>query len=90
MKEFRFLLRVIDICSKYAWVTPLKDKKGVTITNPFQKILKGSNRKPKKIWLDNGSKLYNRSMKSWLEKMILKSIQHIMKESLLLLKETEP
>ena len=44
----------------------LKDKKGVIITNAFQKIINDSNRKPNKIWLDNGSKLYNRSMKSWL------------------------
>ena len=38
-KEIRFLLRVIDIFNKYAWVIPLKDKKGITITNTFQKIL---------------------------------------------------
>ena len=50
------------------WVIPLKDKKGVTITNSFQKILKEFNRKPKKIWVDKGSKFYNRSMKSWSEK----------------------
>ena len=39
-KGFRFLLCVIDIFSKYAWVVPLKDKKGVSIVNAFQKILK--------------------------------------------------
>ena len=38
-KAFRFLLCLIDIFSKYAWVVSLKDKKGVTITNAFQKIL---------------------------------------------------
>ena len=48
-KGFRFLLCVIDIFSKYAWVVPLKDKKGITITNAFQKILKESIRKPNKI-----------------------------------------
>ena len=37
-KGFRFLLCVIDIFSKYAWFVPLKDKKGMTITNAFQKI----------------------------------------------------
>ena len=42
-KGFRFLLCVIDIFSKYAWVVPLKDKKGITITNAFQKIFKESN-----------------------------------------------
>ena len=47
---------------------PLKDKKGITITNSFQIILKKSNRKPNKIWVDKGSEFYNSSMKSWLEK----------------------
>ena len=62
-KRFTFLLSVIDIFSKYAWVIPLKDKKGITITNAFQKILDGSNRKPKKIWVDKGSEFYNSSFK---------------------------
>ena len=48
-KGFRFLLCLIDIFSKYAWVVPLKDKKGVSIVNAFQKILKESDRKSNKI-----------------------------------------
>ena len=59
---------VIDIYSKYVWAIPLKDKKGITITNAFQKILDGSNQKLNKIWVNKGSEFYNRSMKSWLEK----------------------
>ena len=43
---------IIDISSKYAWVSPLKDKKDITITNAFQKILDESNRKPNKIWIE--------------------------------------
>ena len=63
-KGFRFLLCVIHIFSKYAWVVPLKVKKGVTTVNDFQKILKESNRrKPKKLWVDKGSELYNSSFK---------------------------
>ena len=54
-KGFRFLLCVIDIFSKYAWVIPLKDKKGISIVNAFQIILKESKRKPNKIWVDKGS-----------------------------------
>ena len=46
----------------------MKDKKGITITNAFQKILKESNRKPNKTWVDKGSKFCNRSIKSCLEK----------------------
>ena len=68
---FRFLLCLIDIYSKYAWVVPLKDKKGITITSAFQNILDKSNRKPNKIWLDKGSEFYNRSMKSWPDKSVI-------------------
>ena len=63
----RFLLCVIDIFSKYAWAIPLKDKKGVSIVTAFQNILKQSNRKPNKIWVDKGSEFYNASLKKWLQ-----------------------
>ena len=46
----------------------LKDEKGITITNAFQKILKEYNCKPNKIWIDRGSEFYNRLIKSCLEK----------------------
>ena len=58
---------VIDIFSKYAWVVPLKDKKGISIVNAFQKILNQSGRKPNKIWVDKGSEFYNNSFKKWLK-----------------------
>ena len=67
-KGFRFLLCVIDIYSKYAWVIPLKDHKGITITNACHKIFDELKRKTNKIWVDKGSEFCNRSMKSWLEK----------------------
>ena len=57
-KGFRFLPCVIDIFSKYAWVVPLKDKKGVSIVDAFQKILDKSARKPNKIWVDKGSDFF--------------------------------
>ena len=65
-KGIRFLLCVIDIFSKYAWVAPLKDKKGISIIKAFQIILKQSNRKPNKIWVDKGSEFYNAYFKKWL------------------------
>ena len=58
-KEFAFLLCVVDIYSKYAWVVLLKEKQGITITNAFKRILVESNRKPNKIWVSKGSKFYN-------------------------------
>ena len=66
-KAFRYFLCVIDIYSKYAWVIPVKDKKGTTITNAFQKKLNDSNFKPNKIWVDKISEFYNRTMKSFLQ-----------------------
>ena len=74
-KGFRFLLCVIDIFSKYAWVVFLKDKKGVSIFNAFQSILKQSNRKQNKIWVDKGSELYNSSFKNGYKALILLCIQ---------------
>ena len=64
-KGFRFLLCIIDIYSKYAWVLPLKDKKGISIVNAFQKTLKESDRRPNKIWVDKGSEFYNNPFKKW-------------------------
>ena len=63
-KGVRSLLNINDIYSKYAWVIPLKDKKGITITKAFQKTLDESNCKPNKILVDKGIAFYNRSMKS--------------------------
>ena len=67
-KGFRFLLCVINIFSKHAWIVPLKDKNGVTIVNAFQLILKESQGcKPDKIWIDKVSEFYNNSFKKWLK-----------------------
>ena len=53
--------------NKYAWVIPLKDKKGITIVNAFQEVLDRWDRKPNKIWVDKGSEFYNNSFKIWLK-----------------------
>ena len=53
-KGIKYLLCAIDLYSKYAFVIPLKDKKGISIVNAFNKIIKQSNRKPNKIWVDQG------------------------------------
>ena len=66
-RGFRFSLCVIDNFSKYACVVPLKDKKGLSIVDVFQKILYKSGRKPNKIWVDKGRELYNNSFKKWLK-----------------------
>ena len=65
-KGIKYLLCAIDLFSKYAFAIPLKHKKGISIVNAFNKIIKQSNRKPNKIWVDQGSEFYNRVFKKWL------------------------
>ena len=53
-----YILCVIDVFTKYAWVKPLKDKRGKTVLNGFIKILNESNCKPNKLWVNQGGKFY--------------------------------
>ena len=62
-KGIKCLLCVIDLYRKYAFVILLKDKKGISILNAFDKIIKQSNRKPNKIWVDQGGEFYNNIFK---------------------------
>ena len=65
-KGIKYLLCAIDLFSQYAFVIPLKDKKGISIINAFDKIIKQFNRKPNKIWVDQGGEVYNNFFKKWL------------------------
>ena len=87
-KGIKYLLCAIDLFSKYAWVVPLKDKRGITIVNAFQKII-SKGHKPNKIWVDQGGEFYNKLFKRFLNNITLnvfKCIQHTMKENLSFLK----
>ena len=64
-KGVKYLLRAIDLFSKYAWVVHLKDKNGTSIVNVFKKII-SKGRKPNKIWVDQGSEFCNQSFKDFL------------------------
>ena len=71
--NYKFILTVIDIFTKYAWAIPLKNKSGLSITNGFKLVL-GENpqggsqpRKPEKLWVDRGSEFYNKTFKSLLK-----------------------
>ena len=66
-KGIRYLLYAINLFSKYAFVAPLKEKKGTSIINPFQSILNSSKRKPNKIWVDQDSEFYNTHFKKWFK-----------------------
>ena len=65
-KGIKYLLCAIDLYSKYAFVISLKDKKGISIVNACNKIIKQSNRKPNKIWVDQGGEFYNNVFEKWL------------------------
>ena len=65
-KGNKYLLCVIDLFSKYAWVVPIKNKKRTSIVNAFQKII-SEGRKPNKILVDQGRKFYNNSFKDFLK-----------------------
>ena len=65
-KGIKYLLCAINLFSKYAWVVPLKDKRGISIVNAFQKII-SKGRKPNKIWVDQGGEFYNNLFKRFLK-----------------------
>ena len=65
-KGIKYLLCAIDLYSKCAFVIPLENKKGISVTNGFNKIIKQSNRKPNEIWVDQGGEFYNNVFKKWL------------------------
>ena len=72
--NYKFILTVIDIFTKYAWAIPLKNKSGLSITNGFKLIPSegpqggSESRKPEKLWVDRGSEFYIKTFKSLLKK----------------------
>ena len=66
MNKFVFYCVLLIRVSKHACIISLKDKKSITITDTFLKILDESGHQPNKIWVDKVSKFYNKTMKSRL------------------------
>ena len=66
-KNVKYLLCVIDVFTKYAWVKKVKDKKGKTVLNAFIEIVNESNCKPNKLWVDQGREFYNKLVQEWLD-----------------------
>lgn len=64
-RDYKFLLTVIDVLSKYAWVVPMKDKTGESIIKAFQTVLR-SGRKPFQLRTDKGSEFLNRKFQALL------------------------
>ena len=67
-KSVKYLLCVIDVFSKYAWVKPLQDKNGEIVLNDFIKILNESNRKPNKLCVDQEREFYKETYPRMVKK----------------------
>lgn len=61
--RFKYILTVIDLYTKFAWAVPLTNKTGKLVTEAFQKIMKESDRRPTKLWVDQGKEFYNKEIK---------------------------
>ena len=62
--QFKYILTVIDLYTKYAWAVPLSNKKGQTVADAFKRIMNESGRNPKKMWVDKGTEFYNQYVKA--------------------------
>ena len=58
-KNVKYLLCVIDVFPKYAWVK--------SVLKTFNKVVNESSCKPNKLWVDQGREFYNKLMQEWLE-----------------------
>ena len=64
--KHRYLLCIIDVFSKYAWVVPIKDKTGKTLVIAFKSVLK-SGRCPKSLQTDKGTEFKNKEFQNFLK-----------------------
>ena len=60
--NYKYILAVLDGYTRCTWVIPLKHKDGLSVSNAFKEIMKKSNRKPNKLWVDQGKEFYNEHM----------------------------
>ena len=68
-RKVKYLLCVIDVFTKHAWVKPLKDEKCKTVLNTFIEMVSESNCKPNKLWVVQGKEFYNKLVHGWFQKL---------------------
>ena len=74
----RYLLTVIDVFSKFAWVAPVKSKDGAAVTAAFREVLEGAApRRPRRLQTDNSKEFYNTSFTNLMRRH---GIQHFASE----------
>ena len=67
-KNFKYILVVLDIFSRYAWARPLKNKTGKDTADALRDIFTKSGRKPNRIWSDDGTEFFNAQVQGLLRK----------------------
>ena len=70
-ENIKYLLCMVHIFTKYAWVKLLKAEKGKTVLNAVIEIVSESNHNPNNLWVDQEREFYNKLMQEWLENNIL-------------------
>lgn len=65
-ENYRYILTVIDVFSKYAWAEPVKNKTAIQITKAFRKIISESGRTPRNVQSDGGSEFKNSIFREFL------------------------
>ena len=61
-KNYKYILVVLDIFSRFAWARPVKAKTGREVTDALRDIFTKSGRKPSRIWSDDGKEFFNHLM----------------------------
>jgi len=67
-RDYKYILTVIDVFSKYAWAIPLKYKNSKSVLDAFKQIFKESKRKPIRLWIDQGGEFYNKEFETFMKK----------------------
>ena len=75
--RFQYIINIIDLYSRHAWSIPIKNKTGKSIVEAFDSL--SETKKPKKLWVDNGSEFYNKIFKKWLNDNNIEMYSNLMK-----------
>lgn len=66
--NYKYMLNVIDVFSRYAWSVPLKTKTSKEVLSAFKKIIEENfNNTPKRLWTDKGTEFYNKDFEAFLK-----------------------
>ena len=69
-KNFKFILVLVDIFTRYVWVKPLKNKSAVQTAEALEDVFTTSNKSPGKLWTDRGTEFYNNKVNKILTSVL--------------------